>query len=637
MPQNARFDPFAAGDCWVADDEHVRVDRQILQTQAGPSIRYVKVFRKSAGYDYTGFNAHETELLLEFRRLRMSRVVQIARLDWSDRETFDRVETLDAGPSLNHWLSLPASISIPGPGGPPLADPRAFFALMRATLLALQELHSRNCVHCDIDLRNICMPFKAHSQRAGAFAPDWNAVRLIDFAFSLGPSHPLRLPLPVRPDPSLHSPAMMRALQEDYMAGTARQVRRLDGRVDIHALGLMAEKLLFGLRGRWLEAPLGTKALPRAEELVRALKAVDSAEGKLEPTLHARLLEPVDEFLRSSNAVSFEPAFLIATELRDSAAQGRPISAGPRQSDARATAAPTPLAPPAETGPRVNPPIIAAAAPTPLQARAPAVSPRVADAPAPTLLHATKTAGLARWRPRPSARAALPVAPASGVLTRFWHRIADSFTLERHRRRAAGGDAEACYRLAAVLIRGKAVEPDPQAALQWLLVAAHKGHAAAQAAAGSCFDIGYGSPEDPEQAAHWYTSAAQAGHPQGHYGLATLLSAGRGAPRDDAAAVYHLRMAAEAGLPEAYLALGQLILAGRGATANRNDAIECLRRAAEAGLGSAAHKLGELHEHPGPGVLPQPQVAKRWYRRAIKLGLKTAREDLARIETLYPT
>ena len=208
---------------------------------------------------------------------------------------------------------------------------------------------------------------------------------------------------------------------------------------------------------------------------------------------------------------------------------------------------------------------------------------------------------------------------------------------ERYRRAASKGDAEACFQVGRVLLRGKAVQLDAVAALQWFLAAAKQGHAAGQAAAASCYDIGHGTPRNDAEAAFWYSASANAGHPAGHYGIGTFLVQGRGVAPSDEQALTHFRAAAEAGMAEAYNAMGQLILVGRGTARSRADAMECLRRAAELGHGPSARLLGMLNEHPEPGELPNPQSAKKWYALAMKLGVADARLDLARVQSTYPS
>ena len=107
--------------------------------------------------------------------------------------------------------------------------------------------------------------------------------------------------------------------------------------------------------------------------------------------------------------------------------------------------------------------------------------------------------------------------------------------------------------------------------------------------------------------------------------------------RDDVVAVRHFREAASAGMAAAYDALGQMVLAGRGVARDRGDAMECFRRAADLGFGEAADRLARMHEQPGPGELPDPEAARRWYRKAIAMGFEPARSHLQVLQQRFPT
>lgn len=649
---NPAYNPFDASDCCVIDELHVRVDRFVTKGSTGPSVRFRKVFKSSPGYDYTWFNTHECDLLLEFKQQRILRVAQVAVANWSNENTFEQVQTLDAGPSLFHWLQLEAT-ALDGSAAPhPLSEPQALLRLLRSALLALSEIHAKGYVHCDIDDRNICLPFALHPTLKGAFTPLWNQLKLIDFAFSLGKNHPLRVPLPIKPDALMHSPAFMQALEADHQAGSTRRVQRLDGRIDLHALGAMAERMLTTLLPLWV----GSVESKRMEALVRAfirdLKNQDTTPGMaMDPQVHQRLLLPLDRELTSAGS-DFRPPFTLPRAVTGqgavSAARGRPLqpgsageaSARPRPAAAwPRTAAATPLA----AIPIATP---LAAAPTPLRLPAqvpaqvqvlqvttqptPVYLPPV-PAPAPVLRRASAV------RPASQARVTLLQPPMPGTWAGIWQRLSDSVLLERYRRRAGKGDAEACFQVGCVVMRGQTTKLDPTAALQWFLTAAQQGHAAAQAAAAACFDTGYGTAPDDAQAAAWYIASAQGGYAAGHYGIGNLLVYGRGVAEDAAAAIEHFRAAAEAGMPEAYNALGQMILAGRGAMHHRGDAMECFKRAAGLGHAASAHQLGRLHEQPEPGALPDPQLAKDWYQRAVKLGEPKARADFARLHKAFPS
>lgn len=655
MSQNTRFNPFELCDDWVVDDDHVRVERAIISKSTGRSVRFIKAFKKSPQFDYSWFNTHEAELLLRFKLQRLTRVAQIVDLEWNDDNSFDRVETLDAGPSLDHWLRLTSGSGAVGPAAHPLASPTALLLVLRSTLLALQEVHLAGHVHCDVDDRNICLPFAPHPEVAGAHAPVWHGLKLIDFAFSISPDHPLRVPLPIQPDPQLHSPAFMQALEEDFRIGTSRHVQRLDGRIDLFALGSMADRMLSSLRPLWMVGAASERGEAVVRQLIGKLKAEDATTSPpFDPGIYRRLLDPLDAELGDAGA-RFMPAFrLVDAGAGDGrVGQNRSGHSGtvPRSvlRPSPGQVAATPLAPPRPPRPVASTPL--APSPTPVKSGPPArrqgVPPvaGVPDAsyPAPTPFVAGPTAPGAslpvpsHWTPTTAGHPTLALAPRRGRWSAVWERFTDSLRLERYRRAAERGDAEASFQIGRVLLRGMAVRPDAVAAQAWLLSAAQKGHAAAQATLGSCFDVGLGTTQDDAQAMRWYQAAAAQGHMAGHYGVGVMLSRGRGHSRDDGAAVTHFREAAAGGMPEAYDALGQMVLAGRGVVRHRADAIECFQRAAQLGYGPSADMLGRLHEQPEPGQLPDLNSARRWYRKAVSLGYEPAKSHLQTLQQKFPT
>lgn len=614
MAFNPDFDPFVASNCWVTKDAHVSVDRSVSDGRQGQDVRFTKKFLRSVAKDYSWFNTHECELLMSFKSLHLSRVVQVGALHWDGPNTFDRVETLDAGPSLMHWLHLSQESPNVHSTAHPLATPAAFLLLVRGLMLALHEVHGSGFVHCDLREANVCLAFIKHPTQTGVFTPNWHGLKLIDFAFSLSKEHPLREHLPIAPAAHLHSAAFMDALEADNCSGQPRRVSKLDWRIDMFALGAMIQRLYEDLRPKWSTGNDNQVAATEtiAKNLIAKLKAMDFSETSRPDLLtHGRLLQPVDNLLKEMGPAP-TPAFITKPHVQPSVPTL--ASAGVARPTPMITnsAAPTPMVPPNLRG--NSPPSIA-------HDYAPA--------------HAIAPGASSQFLVQP-VRVMLPAPPNLGAWSKLWHKLSDSMVLERYRAGAAKGNARAAYKVGNVILRGYAAKQDPAMALQWLLVAAKQGHDAAQAMAGTMYDCGYGTVRDDALAAHWYVQAASQGNATGHYGLGVLLSQGRSLAKDDIAAVTHLRTAAAAGLPAAYSALGQLILAGRGVVRNRDDALECFRRAADLGDGTCAHRLGRLYEQPEAGSLPNPVESLRWYRRAVKLGCAEATSDVQRMAQLFP-
>ncbi len=566
---------------------------------------------------------------MSFKALRVSRVVQAGSLKWSDSDTFDNVETLDAGPSLLDWLR----INLVAPNGSvcehPFASPEALLLVVRGLMLALHEIHSAGFVHCDLREANVCLAFSKHPTQIGAFTPDWNSLKLIDFAFSTSKNHRLQVPLPISPRAHLHSAAFIKALDADNASGKPRCVQKLDWRIDLFALGTMLERLFEKLRPQW---PVDnhqqtTDYVGVVEKLITDLKAQDSTEHtQPDLKLHNSLLKPVDELLTKMGTPP-TPAFVIHPLSKTV----KNTSINTRDAISECEVRPTPLV----NVQAANTPLVPATKST-----VPIQSNKTSTSPPQTVSRNTRTSPTLSTYPlsrtTTSTRVMLPDPPKLGGLAAFWHKLVDSVALERYRYSAAKGNAIAAYKVGCILLRGYASKSDPALALQWLLVAANAGHAAAQAVVGTMFDGGYGTTRDDAAAAHWYSQAAAQGNPTGNYGLGVLLSQGRGIRRDDATAVHYLRAAASADLPMAYSALGQLILAGRGVLRNLDDALECFRRAANLGDSAAAQMLGQFYEKPGAGSLSNPAESLKWYERAVKLGRSESTNDVQRIKQKFP-
>ena len=70
--------------------------------------------------------------------------------------------------------------------------------------------------------------------------------------------------------------------------------------------------------------------------------------------------------------------------------------------------------------------------------------------------------------------------------------------------------------------------------------------------------------------------------------------------------------------------LGVLYQVGAGVSANGALAISLLTSAAEQGIGLAAHNLGTIYITGLPGVAPDSNLAKHYYRLARDLGCQLA-------------
>ncbi len=107
-------------------------------------------------------------------------------------------------------------------------------------------------------------------------------------------------------------------------------------------------------------------------------------------------------------------------------------------------------------------------------------------------------------------------------------------TTQALHKRAAGGDADALFRLGYRLAFGR-TRPRPT---DWTAVyplwaqAANAGHLRALFYVGVCHEHGRGTPPDLPEALRWYEKAARQGHDVAMYDLAFSYRTGEGVPQD---------------------------------------------------------------------------------------------------------
>jgi hypothetical protein len=286
---------FDTGPRVIVDRAHVRVER--LDTDP---VLYSKVFkqfesRDGRTYDYRYWAERENFILREFlkRQAEFTHVVQARHLI-SENDAAKQVLTRDAGITIADWLRVKARYA----GGALLAHPfqraDALLRLVRACLIALQEIHAHRIIHCDIKEENICIPYAVAGGRCGM---RYGELKLIDFAFSVIDAIPLTQILVIDPEECVpyQSELLIAALRADRQTGSPDAVQRLDCRVDLFSLGYMAEKIAAtGLDG--------TQELRRGfTQLVQRLKAFDTASV---PAVlpHPALIAACDRLLARADA-----------------------------------------------------------------------------------------------------------------------------------------------------------------------------------------------------------------------------------------------------------------------------------------------------------------------------------------------
>lgn len=156
--------------------------------------------------------------------------------------------------------------------------------------------------------------------------------------------------------------------------------------------------------------------------------------------------------------------------------------------------------------------------------------------------------------------------------------------------RAESGDAEAQYRLSALLERGYDTIPaDTVRSLSLLRRSAEAGYAPARNYLGFLYGQGILLPLDSDSARYWIGLAADGGDVTAAHNMAYMLL--NEPEQDDSLAVSYLEYAADAGLPQALTLLADLYVQGRGVPTDTVRAINLYENAIDKGFHDAELRL----------------------------------------------
>ncbi len=329
----------------------------IRRKEADGKAVYSKRFLKCQnGVDFSYWTQRELRFVSHFSGASMPHVARLALLKYSG-EQVERLETLDAGPSLDNWLKL--RVSLPGnaieisrhsgmdrrnpdcmdaskprhpwslgSGNPCRNDdgtlnsttlglPVPVFAevdevakLLCACLAALYELHQLGIVHCDIKADNLCLDYLGDPLADKGIQLDYTSLKLIDFAFSVWPdsrSWELAECLPINPaapEADFISPFFKRVLREDRRRRPPTAWANLNYSVDFFALGVMLRKLLDWRRQAfpgWAQNPLEHFLIQLAEEW-----QMRYAEGGIDEHLpHRGEIQRIHQFFPNGQAIDW--------------------------------------------------------------------------------------------------------------------------------------------------------------------------------------------------------------------------------------------------------------------------------------------------------------------------------------------
>ena len=180
---------------------------------------------------------------------------------------------------------------------------------------------------------------------------------------------------------------------------------------------------------------------------------------------------------------------------------------------------------------------------------------------------------------------------------------------------AAAGSAEAQAAYAQLLLDGRGVACDRQAAFRWFGLAARQGHVEAINMVGRCHDLGWGVPIDKAAAAKAFRRAAEAGLHWGMYNWATALALGAGVAEDRVAALGWFERAAALGNAKAMNFIGSFHEDGWVVRRDLGEAARWYAQAAEGCDFRGQFNHGRMLLAAGRGA-----EAQRWFDAAVAGG-----------------
>ena len=183
-------------------------------------------------------------------------------------------------------------------------------------------------------------------------------------------------------------------------------------------------------------------------------------------------------------------------------------------------------------------------------------------------------------------------------------------------RRAGKGEMLAEHLMGMMYVSGRGLAQDDEAAIEWFLRAATKGHAPSQHNLGVIFErTANAALKDPVDARRWYLAAAEQGYARSQAKIGAFYLDGIGFPSDTDRGRAWLEKAAAQGEPYARYRLGLLYLEGRGVDTDLEKGAQLLTQAAEARDGNAQYQLALLYRE-GRGVPKDDAQALYWLRSA---------------------
>jgi serine/threonine protein kinase len=190
---------------------------------------------------------------------------------------------------------------------------------------------------------------------------------------------------------------------------------------------------------------------------------------------------------------------------------------------------------------------------------------------------------------------------------------------------AEGGEPLAMTQAGNMLATGTGTAPDSRKAFQYFDEAAKKNEPNAIAALGEAYLLGEGVEKDEAQAISLLKKASEKGVPLAKNLLGLCYHKGVGVERNDREAFRLFTEAAERGLAEAFRNLGVLYMKGEGVVKNATKAVEKLKEGSLKGDAESMFLYAQCFDN-GFGTKPNPDEARKWFRKAAEAGHAAAAE-----------
>ena len=193
---------------------------------------------------------------------------------------------------------------------------------------------------------------------------------------------------------------------------------------------------------------------------------------------------------------------------------------------------------------------------------------------------------------------------------------------------AQAGNRDAQFNVGLFLEDGIGVEANKSESVKWFVAAANGGDADAENRVGLAYAHGVGVAEDQREAVSWFRKAARRGSLAGMFNLGGSYAEGIGVRKNKQIAFKWFMKAAQLGYANAQHFVGYAYFYGEhGFAENHKEAVKWYRKSAAQSNPAASLNLG-LCYLDGTGVRRNTREAKRWLKRASRLGNRRARRML---------